>query len=85
MSSVSDLQNFIFKETGRVPSRRNPSLGPVPRDTPPPHTEDLNEAYKIHRQAKRKAERDAKAQKVHQDVMQEVKQNVTPTSDEVPM
>jgi hypothetical protein len=92
MGSIDDLHRFIFKETG-IPPRRTPSLGPVPRDTSPPRktgidTDDpygAKEAYKIHRQAKRKAERDAKAQKVHQDVMQEVKRNVTPTSDEVPM
>ena len=93
MGSIDDLHRFIFKETGKVPSRRNPSLGPVPRDTSPPRTTGIDtddpqgakEAYKIYRQAKRKAERDAKAQKVHQDVMHEVKRNVTPTSDEVPM
>ena len=91
MSSVSDLQNFIFKETGRVPSRRNPSLGPVPRDTSPPHSEDPSEAYKITQDAKREAEQSGRTQRMVDQVAEKLgrKRNggkIRPgdTSDEVP-
>ena len=99
MSSVSDLQNFIFKETGRVPSRRNPSLGPVPRDTSPPRktgigTDDpygAKEAYKITQDAKREAEQSGRTQRMVDQVAEKLgrKRNggkIRPgdTSDELP-
>lgn len=93
MSSVSDLQNFIFKETGRVPSRRNPSLGPLPRPEehkPHPVHDPLN-AYKITQDAKREAEQSGRTQRMVDQVAEKLgrKRNggkIRPgdTSDEVP-
>ena len=66
MGSIDDLHRFIFKETGKVPSRRNPSLGPVPRaaaDKPHPSKDPLS-AYRISQDAKTEAERTGRTKRM---------------------
>ena len=85
MDSVNDLQRFIFKETG-IPPRRNPSLGPLPReeaDKPHPSNDPLA-AYKISRRATRQSEREGKAQQGETSNTEEL-QRKFPKSDEIPM